>query len=99
MVSTLMHIIYGIMVALIFKFNLPLFLIFTNLPDLDGIVDVLRNKLDYHKYFFHNIFFFLTILIIGSIFFSFKLIFIALLLHFFLDIIDTKKGLFYPLYK
>ena len=97
MVSTLMHIIYGTMVALTLKLNLPLFLIFTNLPDLDGVLDVLNNKLKYHAYLFHNFFFYVLIIIIGSTFFSFKLVFLALALHFFLDFFDGKKKYFFPL--
>lgn len=92
-----MHIIYGTMVALTLKLNLPLFLIFTNLPDLDGITDIFTKKLDYHRYALHNIFSFFLMLIIGSFFFSFKLIFFALTLHYFLDLINTYGiALFYP---
>lgn len=99
MVSTLTHVLYGIIVALIFKLNLPLFLIFTNLPDLDGIIDIFTNKLKYHKFMLHNIFAFFLILMIGSIFFNFKLIFIALTLHFVLDTFDSYNVLFFPFSK
>ncbi len=93
-----MHILYGTMVALTFKLNLPLFLIFTNLPDLDALLDVLTDNIKYHTYLFHNILSSIFLLIIGSIFFSFKLVFIALFLHYLLDIAYKREWL-YPFSK
>src|SRR3989344_2718869 len=99
MTSTLIHIIYGTIIALILKLDLIPFLVFTNLPDLDGIVDIFKDNIKYHRCVLHNIFAYFLILIIGSIFFSFKLVFTALTLHFFLDAFKGENSYLYPFSK
>lgn len=99
MVSTFIHVLYGIMAALLLDFNPLLFIILTNLPDIDIIPDFFRTDYKYHRFLTHNIFVLIIASIIGAVFHSFWLVFAAVGLHLLLDLFNCGIGLFWPFSK
>jgi len=99
MVSTLIHTTYGIILALLFDFNPLLFIIFTNLPDIDIVPDILQKKVKHHRFLTHNIFALIIASLIGVLFNSFWLVFAAVALHLLFDLFNCGIGLFWPLSK
>ena len=109
MVSTLQHIIWGIILFRCIelfsgsKFSyitLAFFIILTLIPDSDfGIFLFHKNSVD-HRTYFHNLFSTVLIGFMGSVFMPLFLSFMAVFLHLLLDLFDGRGiPMFFPFSK